>query len=382
MTSKERVMSAISLKEPDHIPLHFRNFYIEPPPPFKWKDSFEEADWFLSRGMDSIFEVSLPFVTHHPDVRTRYWKEKREGEKYEILCKEYDTPAGILRHEVYKAEDIEEGWHGQPDDVPLLEDFNIARGKKHPATGPDDLPKLRYILHEPSEAQLASFREYMKRVRSFADERQFATMGWCAFGADTAVYLMGIEGAILSAIEQPDFFQELLDHIHKIDLCHFEILIEEDVDILMRRAWFENTRIWSPALYRKFIVPHFKELVKMAHDAGKKIAYNMDCGIMPLLDDFLDIGFDLLCNLDPVQGDADLKIVNEKLGGSIALQGGVNPSITLANNNPEEIRKAVRDAIGILSPGGGFILSVSNCLHPGIPWSAIKVMIDTWKEMR
>ena len=144
MTSKERILTTVDLKKSDHVPLLFRTFYVEPPPPFEWKDRFEEADWFLSRGLDSILEVSLPLVTPHPEVCIRYWKEERAGERYPILCKEYETPVGILRHEIYKTADSEQNWVGQPeDDLPLLEDFNVSRGKKHAVIGPDDLPKLR-----------------------------------------------------------------------------------------------------------------------------------------------------------------------------------------------------------------------------------------------
>ena len=381
MTSKERISTVIAQEEVDHVPLHFRTFYVKPPPPLKWTNDFERVDCFLDMGLDDVLEVTLPLVTPHPEVRIRYWKEERPGERYPILCKEYDTPAGILRHEIYKTDGTQEDWMAQPEDPPLLDDFNLARAKKHAVLGPDDLPKLRYVFHEPSGEQLKDFRKYMKRVRRFADERQVAISGWVAYGTEAAVYLMGVEGALFAAMDRPDFFKELLEHIHKIDLCHFEIMIEEGVDILVRRGWCDTTRFWSPVLYRKFMVPHFRELVKVAHQAGRKVAHTMDCGIMPLLDDFLEIGFDLLYNLDPVQGGADLKIVKQKLGGHIALQGGVNEAITLLNNDREEIRRAVQETMEILSPGGGFILSVSNCLEPGIPWPAIKTVVDTWKEM-
>ena len=54
-----------------------------------------------------------------------------------MLLREYDTPSGPLRHAVRRTgEDPGEGWVVQPDQVPLIEDFNIPRAVQHLVSEP------------------------------------------------------------------------------------------------------------------------------------------------------------------------------------------------------------------------------------------------------
>jgi hypothetical protein len=65
----------------------------------------------------------------------------------------------------------------------------------------------------------------------------------------------------------------------------------------------------------------------MTHQAGAKFGYTMSSGVMPVLNDFKDIGFDMLYHVDPVQGGADLEKVKESLAGRIAVLGGMNSAL-------------------------------------------------------
>ena len=107
----------------------------------------------------------------------------------------------------------------------------------------------------------------------------------------------------------------------------------------------------------------------------------MTSGVKPLLHYLADALVDLYYWADPVQGNIDLETIRERLGGKVAIAGGVNAPLTLGKGSPEEIRRAVVDAIEILGPGG-FILEPVDSLFPDTPWAAVKTMIDTWKELQ
>ena len=128
------------------------------------------------------------------------------------------TPAGTLQHIVYRTDEtVPPGWVVQPDHVPLFEDYNIPRAVRHAVIGPEDLPKLRYLLQEPTKEQLAAYGERMARVRRFAAEEGVLVQGWSAFGMDGVIWLTGVERAILAAMTEPDFFQELVDTVYAFD---------------------------------------------------------------------------------------------------------------------------------------------------------------------
>jgi len=106
----------------------------------------------------------------------------------------------------------------------------------------------------------------------------------------------------------------------------------------------------------------------------------MSAGIMPLLDIFRDLDFDVLIHVDPVQGGADLPRLKEEVGDSICFWGGVNSAVTLESGSKDEIRDAVTHAISTLAPGGGLVLSAADVLW-NAPWENVKTMIERWREI-
>jgi hypothetical protein len=339
-------------------------------------------------GVDDVLEVSVPWNVD-PRIAIRDGQDPpTDGESYAVLWREYDTPAGTLRHAVRNtAEEIEPGWVVQPPNVPLIEDFNIPRAIKHAVAGPDDLPKLRYLLADPTAEQLAAYRARMKQVRAFADHEEVLVQGWSGFGMDLVAWLCGVEFAVMSAMTQPDFFQELIDIVADFDRRRTEILLDVGgVDVVAQRGWYSSTDFWSPRLFKRYLQPILAQLAGMAHAADKKFAYTMTMGASTMADSLIAASVDLLYYVDPVQDKTDLAQVKQRFHGNpeqkqVALAGGVNSAVTLGGGNPEEIREAVQTALRLMGPDA-FILAPVDAIFPDTPWVSVKTMIDAWKEAR
>ncbi len=382
MTSRERMLMAMSCGQADRVPLHFRLFGFQPPAHMAWTNEAERIERWASVGADTTVGIHATW-SMHPDVTVRNWREEPTAdEPYALVCKEYDTPAGVLRHVVREAGDSFQpgvAWH--VDEVQLFDDYNVPRAKEHAVTCREDLAKLRYLLADPSAEEVAAFRERAKQMRELSQAHGVLMDGWGCCGVDAAIWLCGVEGAVLMAVDQPEVFGELIDILHAADKRSCRMLLDEGVDLVVRRGWYEGTHFWSPELYRRFFAPCVRELTDMAHQAGAKFACTMSAGVMALLDDFLDIGFDVLYHVDPVQGGADLAEVKRKLGGRIAVLGGVNSAITLGRGSRDDIRQAVFESVDVLGPGGGFVLSPVDCLFESTPWEAVETLIEAWREV-
>src|SRR5512139_3696530 len=111
LTSRQRMLAALSGQPPDHTPCAFMLFkglharsrsYLE----------FLQSQ--LDLGLDTFVQLpprppqirndhynlhGLP-VHYDPQVQVMEWKEQLSGEELPILVKEYQTPAGSLRAEV------------------------------------------------------------------------------------------------------------------------------------------------------------------------------------------------------------------------------------------------------------------------------------------
>lgn len=392
ISSGERMLMAMENKEADYLPCSFMIFTALEK---RCKDQFEFYEKQLELGLDVRLELPELPIRFHPEVKTKEWKETIKEEKYPFIHKEYITPEGKLETIVRKTEDWPYGNH-----VPLFNDYLAPRSKKFLIGKMEDLKSVRFLFDEPTIEDISNFRNQSKRTKAFAKKKGLLISGgWKSIyiqkgidadggvmGADALMWLCGGEKAILLAMDEPEMIEGLLQIISDWNIKRMEIYLEEGIDLLIRRAWYEGTELWSPSLYRKFMFPILEKEIDIVHQAGAKFGYIITSGIMPLLDDFLKLGIDVLIGVDPVMGKGtDLQIIKEKLGGKICLWGGVNGFSTIERENKkEEVEKAVYKAISILGPKGGFILSPVDNVEENskLAWNNIETMLKTWKEMR
>ena len=401
-------MTAMGGGRPDHVPLVCRVFGFAAPPGLGWsRDGRAAAHWYTGRlehihtlpepwdlsddfrrveawmrlGIDDVLEVSLPWSIG-PQVQVRDFIEPSSTEcGYPLACREYSTPDGVLTHKVKRTgETVEPGWVVQPEFPPLFEDFNIPRAFRPPIVEADDLPKVRHLLRPPTDEQLSAYRGRMSLIRHFADRNGVLVCGWSLFGMDGVVWLCGAEGAVTMAMLQPDLFAEVVALVDEFDRMRTDRMLDiGGVDVVIQRGWYSSTDFWSPDLFERYVLPHLRRNVARVHAAGAKFGYVMTTGARPLLRYLAQAGVDVYHWADPVMGGVDLQTVRRELGGRVAIAGGVNAPLTLGKGSPEQIRRQVREAIETLGPAG-FILEPVDSLFPDTPWSAVKIMIDAWKE--
>jgi len=393
MTSRERMLTAISNGIPDYVPCCFMIFRALRN---QCGDQYEFVRRQLSMGLDAMMEIPVRpnydrKATDHADlhglpvrydsrVEIKEWREERSDSRYPILHKEYITPAGALTTAVNKTDD----WIHE-DHVPFLDDYLIPRYRKPLVTSEEDLPALRYLLAPLGKDDIERFRGESKRAIQFAREQGvIAAGGWGAV-VDLACWLCGMEELILLAVDFSDFVHELIGFIFEWNRQRMELILESGVDLFIRRGWHEGTDIWSPRLFREFIFPTLVEDAELAHEHGAKFGYIMTTGMMPIADMIIEAGVDVILGIDPVQGKGvEMNMVKRKFGGKVCLWGGVNGFITIERGSPEDVKEAVRLALDILAPDGGFILSpVDNVVDTSEnTWRNIEMLIKAWRAGR
>ncbi len=405
LTSRERMLRALACRPVDHVPCCFMLLHVLD----EWCPNERDLitlqlewgldplvvlpSWSLAgppdpldlRGyqLDSAWKVNQTLrglsVRPHPDVRTREWVDRSEGLRYPVLHREYLTPAGALRVAANQTADWPYG-----DRMLFVDDFTIARARKNMIATTDDLRALQYLLQPPDREAVARYRDASCDNRRMAAEQGLLLVYQWGVLADMAAWLCGLQELVFLAVDQPDLVAELLDMIARWNLARMRVVLDEGVDLWVRRGWYEGCDFWSPTLYRRFILPHLMREVATAHERGVKFGYILTAGAMPLLDMILDAGVDVLIGVDPVQGNVDLRAVKEKAKGKLCLWGGVNGPLTVEAGPADQIRRAVREALELLSPCGGFILSpVDGVYGTGDQTRRnVRVFVDAWKDWR
>ena len=387
LTSKERLLRAINYHPTDHIPLLLRFWSLggeEDNIPFNWRDEVERVKNTTALGLDDTIQLEPPlgYVENYtpellPDVQsTTELLPPEEGEKYPRLRKIYETPSGQLQTIVVKTED----WPYDRD-VHLFDDYNIPRLKEPLIKDEKDIPGLKYLLGEPTEQHLIEFRERARYLREQA-ERLGVLLdgGWSALG-DAVMWLCGMERVLYGQMDCPQFIEKVLEAVFEWEMRRIEWLLEEGIDVMVHMAWYEGTDFWTPKNYRKMLKPRLMAMIEKVHAHGVKFRYIISRGWKPLMKDFLEMGIDCLAGVDPVQDKIDLREIKREIGGQICLMGGLNSAVMLNLWSEEQIRNAVREAVEILSPGGGAILFPVDAVFNNTPWEKVEILMDQWRKM-
>lgn len=373
LSSRERMLAAMAHQEVDHVPLwclwsHARD-------PYNRRDCRRRIEATLELGLDDTLWLHGPWRIS-PEVKVTTWSEPVPGEAYRLLHKRFDTPSGVLEHVVRSSEYLTSA-----DDIQVLGDLNMSHGIKSLIQGPQDLDALRYLLGDPGREQFHEFRDQARAYRRFADEHQVLLEGAYVSLGDAAAWLIRPQDLIYAAHDDPGFVAELLEVIWFWHIKQIGLLVDAGVDVILHRAWYEIPDFWGVDAYRQFLLPLLREEVAIAHQAGRRFSYIMTKGVMQRLDDFVEMGIDLLWGADPVQGQADLQELARRLKGRVCVLGGMNGNLTMTEGSPADVERAVEEAIRIMGPGGGFVLSPVDKIEAWTPWENVEALIRRWREL-
>jgi len=391
LSSRERLLAALSCQKPDHVPCCFMIFQSLQK---QCSDDFEFFDRQLALGIDVRVELPDVPMRFAPDVSVHTWKEQPRGEAVPLLHEEYRTPAGTLTTIVRQTGD----WiHG--DDVPLFDDYLAPRAVKFLVSERADIAALRHLLVPPSGEDIAAFRESAAEYKRYAESKGLllcggyrdwrsnpvsvvGNQGGAMLGIDALMWLCGATAPLYWAFDQPDLLEELVALVAAWDRRQMELMFDAGAELIIERAWYAGTEFWSPKLYRQFIAPTLREKIQIAHQAGAKFGYIITSGMMPLLDDLLDLQIDAIIGVDPIQGKGtQLDVLARRARERMCIWGGVNAPMSVEHATRAEIWQAVENAISICGGNGGFILSpVDNILDSSQEtWENVIEFVKAWQ---
>jgi len=138
----------------------------------------------------------------------------------------------------------------------------------------------------------------------------------------------------------------------------------------------------SPDWYREMIKPFHTRLCDWIHkNTSWKVFMHCCGGVRPLIDDFIEAGFDIL---SPVQTSAEgmePRGLKEDFGDRLVFWGGgVDTQTTLPFGTPEEVYDEVTERIRIFNRGGGYVFNAVHNIQPRTPMENILAMIEAVRD--
>jgi len=132
----------------------------------------------------------------------------------------------------------------------------------------------------------------------------------------------------------------------------------------------------SPELFRKYIVPSYRKIMKPAQDAGCIIHMHSDGDIRLLMDDILACGLDVINLQDLVNG---IDWIAEHLTGKVCVDLDVDRQEVMLNGTPEQVDDLVREEVEKLGSREGGLMLVHG-VYPGIPLENVAAAMDAMER--
>jgi len=184
-----------------------------------------------------------------------------------------------------------------------------------------------------------------------------------------------------SALDVP-FFAAMLDYITDIYVAMVGPLLQAvgdniDVVLICDDIAAQNGPLISPEAYRKLIKPReARILAEIKSNTSAKLIYHSCGSIYWALPDIIDMGADAL---NPVQVSAKhmgTDKLKREFGRHITFWGGIDTHHVLPFGTPEDVRREVRQRIGDMSAGGGYVVGSVHIIQQEVSPQNILAMAE------
>ena len=341
MTSKERILTALSNGQPDRVPIF--ELYINEPIIVELAKILTPEAVKVEAGKDRFGEERLEVLDLYCSI----------VEELEIDSTAMNFSIGLERlREDYGRDKFGTYYflseHGEPcpTDGPIkgpkdLEGFDMVSKLK-----PDDFSGVKYVIDKvgKDKAHFVSITDPFK-------------VSWRRRG--------GMQNLLMDYVLAPQFVHDLARIATDFCMAAIDMAVDVGADVIAVPGDLagEDSTMMSPQHYREYIKPYHREMVEHVHKKGLKIVKHTDGNIWAILDDFVEVGFD---GFHPVQPQCmDIAEVKKHLTGKACVLGNIDCRDLLPFGTEEEVEKNVKETIEKAAPGGGYIISSSNSIHPG-----------------
>ncbi len=346
MTPKERVLTAISHREPDRVPI---NYAANPAIDLRLKQHFglgPSDDEGLRQALKVDFRhVWAPYVGPklHPDLPDRKVDEW-----------------GIRRRWV----EHESGGYWDFCDFPLRE-ATLEDVERWPLPSPDDFD------YQQVKPTCERYRDYALIAGGAGIGDIINSAGMIRSMEQVLVDLVTDEPAGLCYIDRrAGILREVMARTLEAAKGAIDILwMGEDLGT-------QNSPMIGLDLYRKHIRPRHQTFVDVAKSWSIPVMVHT-CGCSSwAYEDFIQMGIRGVDTLQPEATDMSPAHLKRRYGGRLAFHGCISTAGPVARGTVAETVANVRETLDIMMPGGGYCLAPTHQLQDNSPTENVVAMYE------
>ena len=195
---------------------------------------------------------------------------------------------------------------------------------------------------------------------------------------DSATQLMGLQSFSYALHDQPELVEAICQRVGELvaaTAAHVATIDNVGILILADDMGFYSGTLVSPAVLRRYFLPHQKKVAEAAHSAGKPFLLHACGNVYKLMDDFIDdVGIDGKHSFE----DKILPVEEayRRWGDRVAILGGVDMDV-LGRGTEGQVRARTREILEVCgSKGTGYCLGTGNSVANFIPVQNYLAMLD------
>ena len=405
MNPRERVLTALSHRQPDRVPYdlagtrsssisalayrRLRNYLRLPPKPLKVYDFIQQLALVDDDVLD-LFEVDTLELGRGFAQKDEHWKEWQLPDGTPCLIPVWITPERLPGRWVIRSETGREIAH-MPDGALYFEQVYWPYAEQ-----PDpnlDLPaamaESMWTAIAPPPGPLAggagkweALVEGAHRLRMRTERAIVAHFGGNLL--ELGQFLYRNDNFFLLLAGEPEQAHAFLDTAMEMYMARLERFLGAvgpyiDVILFNDDLGMQNGPQISPRMFREFFKPHYLRFFQRTKALAPHVTILLHTcgGIRELLPDLIDAGLEAF---NPVQISCrgmDARGLKNDFGAQMIFWGGgCDTHQILPYGTPDEVRRHVQDQINILNVGGGFIFQQVHNILADVPPENIVAMVE------
>ena len=365
MTHRERVLAAVSHRQPDKVPIDLggtrdSSLVVEAYEKVKKYFGIEAEGRLCDRMMRVVHVDERILRALDIDTRAVFPGAPSKGLGQELGPRKYRDAWGVVR--VHP----EGSYYYDQTEFPLSGEVSIRDVINYPWPDPDDPGLMRGL------------KERVAWIRENTDCAAILTLP--APFVHISQYLRGFEDWFCDIMLNPKRLEVLFDAILEVTLQIAknelkEVGQEVDIVICADDLGAQTGLQMSYDKYAQLIKPRHEKFFRQVHEmtAAKLLLHT--CGsVARIIDDLIEIGVDILNPVQPSAAGMNPFELKKKYGRRLAFWGGPDAQKTLPFGSVEDIKKMVEALVEGMGEGGGYILSSCHNIQPDVPLENILTM--------
>jgi uroporphyrinogen decarboxylase len=197
--------------------------------------------------------------------------------------------------------------------------------------------------------------------------------------------LVGFEYLAYMQIDDPTLYADVYRKIGDVMVTLWRTFLTKYADMFAVCRFgddlgFKVSTLTSPSNIRTYVIPQYKRVIDLIHDAGKPFLWHSCGNIFSIMEDVIDLGINAKHSNEDVIAPFDTWI--DKYGDRIGLLGGIDVDI-LCRENPEKIRDIVIDkGTRFRQSARGFALGSGNSIPDYVPVDGYLAMMEAAQQIR